>query len=270
MKLETTWRTAAAAALMLGAAACSKSGQLSVSAKAETAADAGTTGGTLDLGNGILVSDVKLVVRRITLHGLENEDESTADGGADDHGTDSLTASRSAADQGSGQDDGAVEQEAEEDEVKIGPFLVDLKGDALASKTLTNVFDASSIPAGTFREIKIIVAPDATVAADGSSVTIDGTIDGKDFAFTSSLHAAQKIESQVTIGSGSTQNVTLAIDPSGWFVDSAGNRLDPSDEANRPQIEDNIRRSIKGFCDHDRDGQDDANEHHGDGGSHDG
>ncbi len=271
MNLDKTMKIAAVAVLMLAGAACSKSGQLSVSAKTETAADAGATGGTLDLGNGILVSDVQLVVKRITLHGLENDAQSAADGGADDGGSHLLTASASAADQGSdggsGSDDGEIEKESENDEVKVGPFLVDLTGADLANKTLTKVFDAGQVPTGTFREIKIVIAPDTSVAADGTSVTIAGTLNGKDFKFQSSLHAAQKIESQVAIGSGSTQNVTLSIDPSGWFKDSAGNGLDPTDPANQSQIEDNIRRSIKGFCDHDRDGQDDANEHHGNDGS---
>jgi Domain of unknown function (DUF4382) len=263
-------RTVAVTALLLAGAACSKSGQLSVSARAQTSADAGTSSGSLDLGQGISVSEVKAVVKRITLHLPES---GTADGGADGGGDDmsshGLTASGSPADQGGGGHDGEgeIENEAEDDEVKVGPFLVDLKGDALASKTLSTVFDGD-VPAGTYREIKIVIAPDTSVAADGSSVTIAGTLDAgtataKDFTFTSRLHAAQRIETDVTVSASGTQNVTLTIDPSGWFKDSAGNRLDPTDASNQSQIEGNIRRSIKGFCDHDRNGEDDRNEHGG-------
>lgn len=263
MRLDKTMMTTAVAVLALAGAACSgRSGQLAVSAQAQTAADAGTTSGTLDLGQGILLSDVQFVVKRISLH----LPESSADGGSDS--SSSLAASASAADHGSGSSEGEIEKEAEDDEVKIGPFLVDLKGDALAKKTLSNVFDSNGVPTGTFREIKIVIAPDTTELQDGSSIVLTGTIDSKDFTFKSSLHAAQKIESTVTIGDAA-QNVTLTVDPASWFKDSAGNRLDPTDPANQSQIEDNIKRSIKGFCDHDRNGQDDANEHGGnDGANH--
>lgn len=265
---RVTW-AAAVAALVAGAACSGKSGQLSVSAKAQKSAGApsGSSGGMLDLGQGISVSEVQLVVKRITLHLPESG--SSADGGSDGSSSHSLTAAGSSADQSGGSQEAEIETESESDEVKIGPFLVDLKGDALTGTTLSKVFDAADVPTGTFREIKIIVAPDASVAPDGSSVTITGASGTKSFTFKSSLHAAQKVESPVTIGAGSTQNVTLSIDPSGWFKDSAGNLLDPTDPANQSQIEDNVRKSIKGFCDQDRDGEDDATEHGGsDGGTH--
>lgn len=272
MNLNKTMMTAAVAVLMLSGAACSKSGQLAVSAKADTAAGGGTTtGSSIDLGGGISVSDVQVVVRRITLHGLENEGQA-ADGGADDSSSHTLAASSSAADQGSGgsgSGEAEIENEAEDDEVKVGPFLIDLTGADLANGKLTNVFKANEIPTGTFRELKIVIAPDTSVEADGFSVTINGTSSTGTFKFQSSLHAAQKIESKVTIDASSTQNVTLTVDPTGWFKDSAGNVLDPSDPANKSQIEDNIRKSIKGFCDRDRDGHDDATEHQGnDGANH--
>ena len=270
MNLNKWMMTAAVAALMLSGAACSsKGGQLSVSARAATATattpDAGTSGGSLDLGQGVLVSEVQAVVKRVTLHVTQSG--TSADGGSDSSSTQAPAASQSAANQAGGQSESEIENESEGDEVKIGPFLVDLKGDALANKTLTNVFDTTGVPTGTFQEIKIVIAPDTSELQDGSSVVITGTIDSKDFTFKSSLHAAQKIESDVAI-SDTAQNVTLTVDPSGWFKDSAGNRLDPTntDPANQSQIEDNIRRSIKGFCDRDRDGEDDATEH-SDGGS---
>jgi hypothetical protein len=273
MDLKKMTTTAAAAVLMLAGAACGKSGQLSVSARALSDAATNASSGSLDLGQGVSISEVQVVVKRISLH-LPGSGES-ADGGSTDGSKDSsssLTGSRSSADQGSsgssgGSGESEIENEAENDEVKIGPFLVDLKGDALASKTLSTAFDGD-VPTGTFREIKIVIAPDTSLVSDGSSITISGTLDAgtanaKDFTFRSSLHAAQKIESDVTVTDSGTQNVTLSIDASSWFLDSSGNRLDPSDPASKSQIEDNIRRSIKGFCDRDRNGEDDANEHGG-------
>jgi hypothetical protein len=277
MKVKTITMAGAAGLLMLAGAACSKSGQLSVSARTQTTPDAGASSGSLDLGQGVSVSEVQLVVKRISLHQPESADggnDGGMDGGSDDMTPHALTASSSAADNGAGDDkgEGEIENEAENDEVKVGPFLVDLKGDALASKTISTFFDGD-VPAGTYREIKIVIAPAESLVADGSSVTITGALDAgtasaKDFTFKSSLHAAQKIETDVTVAATGTQNVTLTIDPSGWFKDSAGNRLDPTDPANKSQIEDNIRRSIKGFCDHDRDGEDDASEHGGGGANH--
>jgi len=273
--LRNMTMSAAVAGLMLAGAACSKSGQLAVSAQAVTSADTSASSGSLDLGQGISISEVQLVVKRITLHLPESEAaDGGSDGGSDTDGGDSsssLVASRSSADQGR---DGEIEDEAEDDEVKVGPFLVDLKGDALANKTLSTIFDGD-VPTGTFREIKIVIAPASSVATDGSSIAITGTLDGgtanaKEFTFKSSLHAAQKIESEVTVTSDGAQNVTLTIDPSSWFKDPAGNRLDPTDPANQSQIEANIKQSIKGFCDRDRDGEDDASEHGGDGGTNQG
>lgn len=258
----------AAAVLMLAGAACSKSGQLAVSARA-VSTGTGTSSGSLDLGQGVSISEVQVVVKRITLH-LPESDQS-ADGGSDSSSSQSLAATGSSGNSG-GSGESEIENESENDEVKVGPFLVDLKGDALANKTLSTIFDGD-VPTGTFREIKIVIAPVTSLAADGSSMTITGTLDAgtasaKDFTFKSNLHVAQKIESDVTVGDSGTQNVTLSIDASSWFQDSAGNRLDPSDPANQSQIESNIKQSIKGFCDRDRNGEDDASEHGGnDGGS---
>ena len=63
-------------ALVLGAAACSGSSKVSVSAKSETSADAGTTAGPLDLGNGIVINRVRIAIRKVEL-----EHPVAADGG---------------------------------------------------------------------------------------------------------------------------------------------------------------------------------------------
>jgi len=127
---------------------------------------------------------------------------------------------------------------------------------------LVHVFDGD-VPAGTYDEIKVVVAPvrntDAGVSAgiaamNRASVIIDGTIaeaitdggptdggptdggttdggttDGgtsaTPFSFASSLRAAQKHEMEITVNS-TTHNLTLTIDPSGWFKAADGGRLD--------------------------------------------
>ena len=56
---------------------------------------------------------------------------------------------------------------------------------------------------------------------------------------------------------GGSSNVTLTIDPSSWFKAADGSLLDPTSAAAKPQIENNIKASIRAFCDRDRDGEDD-------------
>ncbi len=146
--------------------------------------------------------------------------------------------------------------EGEEDEVEVreGPFVIDLDAAAL-NGVVTKVFDAD-VPPGTYEEFKFDIFPSA--ALQNASVIVNGTIAGNDFTFTSSLSAQQKKEGRFVVG-GSTANITLSIDPRGWFGSSAA-QLDPT-EANRAAIEANIRQSIDIF--QDDDGEGDEN-HHGD------
>jgi hypothetical protein len=60
----------------------------------------------------------------------------------------------------------------------------------------------------------------------------------------------------VVVGAGSS-NVTLSIDPAGWFRSGTG-RLDPSVAADKAAIEANIAASIDVFGDDDEDGHDDG------------
>ncbi len=268
------------ASLALVAVGCSsgQSGKVSVSAGAATSAGAGAAAGSLDLGQGIAVTAVQLCVKKIALEGPA----APADAGAPD--TAMLAAAGSTADQGSG-DAGSAEgtekddDDGDENEVKVGPFPVSLSADQLASGSLTQVFDGQ-VPAGSYKEIKIVIAPAGSsgdagsgtdCGMDSSSVIIAGTVDGQDFTFKSSLHAAQEHETDMTVTvDGSTKNVTLTVDPTGWFKDAKGDRLDPTAAANQSAIEDNIKASIKAFEDDDKDGLDDRDEHGGtDGGQND-
>ncbi len=272
-------------AIALVAGGCKSNGNLSVSAKA-AGNDGGSTSGSVDLGQGILVSRVRIVVEKVALEGTLAA--ATPDSGMPDESSMMLVAGRrSAADDRGGDGEGGDGNE--ESEVKVGPFLVDLTGDQMKGG-ITQVFDGD-VPAGTFNEIRITVAPVAAadaganagiVAMKGASVIIDGTItegttDGgatdagavvTPFSFVSSLHATQKHETDMIVTvNGTTKNVTLTIDPTGWFKAEDGSRLDPTLTANREAIEENIKASIKAFEDEDEDGEDDMDEH-GDHGHH--
>jgi hypothetical protein len=261
-------------AVVLAATACSSnSGKVSVSAKSVVAA----TSGSLDVGNGILVDRVRIAIRKVKLEGAETGAADAGGGGADDPAGHHLVAvasdgSGDGADAGSGGD-GGHDGEDDADEVKVGPFLVDLAGGAL-SGGITQVFDGD-VPAGTYRELRVVVdvvqaalaGSNAALVDMGSrSVIIDGTVDGTAFSFESSLRAEQKRESTLTVdSSATTANLTLSIDPSGWFKAADGTRLDPTAAASKSQIENNIKASVDAFCDHDRDGHDDRG---GDGSGH--
>jgi hypothetical protein len=91
-----------------------------------------------------------------------------------------------------------------------------------------------------------------------------GTIGGKAFTFTTPVAFEAEREPFSVPAAGT--NVTIAFDPSKWFVDGAGNVLDPSDLANATAIARNIRASFRAFGDDDRDGEADETEH---GGEHD-
>ncbi len=275
-----------AGATIAMAAACNKStGNLAVNARtgsSATATDGGSTPGAIDLGQGILVSRVRIVVQKVALEGTLAA-MSTPDAGMPDASSMLSTASRSAADHGGdGEGDNG---DGEENEVKVGPFLIDLAGDRMKGG-ITHVFDGN-VPAGTFNEIRITVAPVAASDAgsnagiagmNGASVIVDGTItegtaDGgatdagvvvTPFSFVSSLNATQKHETEMTVTvDGTTKNVTLTIDPTGWFKAADGSRLDPTVTANQGAIEANIKASVKAFEDEDEDGEDDMGEHGG-------
>jgi hypothetical protein len=152
-------------------------------------------------------------------------------------------------------------------EVKVGPFGISVSG----SSPIHQVFD-TSVPAGDYRELKLVVGTvnageagsDATLLALAglhASIAVDGTVAGAAggaFTFTTSMEVDQERKGTFTVGSGgaATSNVTLDVDPSGWFLAPDGSSLDPRDPVNRGQILANIRASIRAFPDDDENGED--------------
>jgi hypothetical protein len=166
-----------------------------------------------------------------------------------------------------GGEDLAESKEEGEVEVRQGPFVVVLDTKTL-NGAVTKVFD-TSVPPGTYHEFKfdIFPGPGLQGAGDGgvlqdASVIVDGTIGGTPFTFATSLVAHQKKEGTFVVG-GSTANITLSVDPTGWFG-TATAPLDPVKD--RVAIERNIRRSLNVFQDDDADGHEN---HHRDHGGHD-
>jgi len=161
----------------------------------------------------------------------------------------------------------ALEPAGEGAEVKVGPFGISVSG----SSPIHQVFD-TSVPAGDYRELKVVIdtvnageaGSDATLqalAAIPASIAVDGTVGGDgggSFTFTTTMEVDQERNGSFTVGSGTmqTSNVTLDVDPSGWFLAPDGSSLDPRDPVNRGQILANIRASIRAFPDEKRKGED--------------
>jgi hypothetical protein len=243
------------------ATACSNASKgLSVSAKgAQTATTAqGTTPTSLDLGNGIAVDRIRLVVRSLEVEGGD---------AAQDGSSSTCASATSAGDPGAG--DAQDGDDVCENDYAFGPFLVDVAGSDLAAG-VHHQFDVT-LPAGTYEEIEIQVntVPAEKAGSDAglkemadlhASIAVDGTIDGTAFRVTTPIALTQEREGPIVIDPAKASNVTLDLDPTKWFTSAAGARLDPSDPTALGEILANIRASLRLVHDDDRDGKDDASE----------
>jgi hypothetical protein len=249
-------------AVAVGAAvACGGSSGNGVTFSARTGAASG--GGGTALRSALTIGDVtvdriQLVIRSVRLERLGAADGGTdggVDGGADggvDGGADGGV---------DGGDDGGVDGGSglTEEELSVGPFLIDLAGSALDSGRVTSVFDASNVPSGTYRKIKFKIhkLEDGDTSFPGfprKSLVVTGTFRGAPFTFDSEVNEEQEREGSFAIGNGN-DNITLNIDVSRWFAGAGGTTLDPTLSSDRKQIEDNIKSSIDAYDDDDRDGR---------------
>ncbi len=189
---------------------------------------------TLNGGN-VVLDDVKIVVRRIRL-----EPTAVAVG----------------------------ESAAGEDEIGLGPFLLDFGKTYLDSGAGTLVHDfTADVAPGTYKQVKFEIhkIESSDVAANpslftdmaGLSVKIQGSYLGSSFTFTSALDEEQEREGTFKVGDGS--NIDLNVDPTNWFTDPSDPTvtLNPADPANQSKIESNIKASIDSFEDDNRDGKPD-------------
>lgn len=251
-------------------AACSNgaTGKLSVSTKvaagtaATTLTASGGTSAALTIGSHVTLDRARILVRKVALEAEQGEDAGSGDASTSAAGATTVTAGASTTD--TGGEAGAEESDAPGDTTaRWGPFVVDLSGTQLDGGVKL-LFD-QSVPAGTYDQLEFQVhklTPGQSVADPaftplGSSIVLDLTVDEAPFTFTSSLTAAAEIKGPFTVADGGDVNVTVTVDPSGWFTAADGSFLDPRVEANRQQIEQNIRTSIRGFEDDDHDGQPD-------------
>lgn len=156
----------------------------------------------------------------------------------------------------------------EECDVKLGPFVVYLD---LTQKVV--VAAVAQIPAGNYHEIKFQIhklSPNESVPdpefVEGSppqnrfSVILKGYYNGNYFVYKSWVTFAKEIEFEhepISVTSTAAVNITIRLDLYSW-LDRNGVILDPTDPANRPLIDQNIRNSFRGaFRDMNMDGDPD-------------
>lgn len=244
------WAGTLGLALLVGCSNGSKG--LSVSAKASPAEGATQLG--LDLGNGVVLERVRILVKEVE---VEKDGPCPA--------PEAPPAAAVAPMHGGDDDDG--EDDGDECELEFGPFLVDLGGEALAGG-IHPVFDVP-VPAGTYEELEFKVntisshhAGDdpglAEMHAKHASVIVNGTFQGAAFEFVTHFEAEHEREGHVVIDPETGANVTLDVDASGWFTAADGTTvLDPGDPTNQGAIFHNIRASLRVKLDDDHDGCDD-------------
>jgi hypothetical protein len=232
----------------------------------------GTPDSLTDGTNTLVIDTAQMVLRDIKFHMMETavcSDSSSAEDPNDDSGH-----------HGDSTSDGNVRMlhdddgdDSDCDELRIGPYLLDLPLDNGPARSFT-----VDLPAGTYREVRFKVhkasrSEDASFIAthpefDQRSVRVVGTWNGVPFVFTSDVSAEQETEFSPPLSVDGTTgtDLTLFVDISSWFlVDGA--LVDPA-QANdeqplASQVKNNIKASIRAFEDDDRDGEDDHGEHGG-------
>jgi hypothetical protein len=231
----------------------------------------------LDGGNVLVIDTAQLVIRDIELHLVENDlctddDDDRDDGnsGSDDDSSgsgDGLRVAHFSDDDDDGDDDC--------DELRIGPYLLDLPLGPGAARQFT-----VDVPAGSYREVKFKVHK-ATRESDGTfiaahpefdqrSVRVVGTWNGVPYVFTSDVSASQETEFNppLDVAEAAGTDLTLFIDIATWFRVN-GVLVDPGlangEQPLASRVKDNIKASIRTFCDDDRDGHsdDDDDDHDG-------
>lgn len=155
------------------------------------------------------------------------------------------------------------------EEYKAGPFVVrlDLTGG------VQNIV-VGAIPEGTYDRVKFKIHkpeddetppdPEFKIGTSGNerfSVIIKGRYHDIPFVYRTKKDIEQSFQlnpALVVSDSLSDINVTLLVNPSGWFRDEDGNFLDPTLESNEDEIDDSIKDSFKkAVRDDDEDGDDD-------------
>ena len=149
---------------------------------------------------------------------------------------------------------------------EVDDFVVNLPLDGSEIELST-----ANVPAGVYDEFEMEIEHDDDTNVndpdfinessddDGYSIVIKGVYNGEDFMYRSEEDFEIELEFNppFEINDSSSPSIAINIDPSGWFKDSSGNDLDPTDPANHEQIDENIENSFDVEEDDDDDDDDD-------------
>lgn len=242
----------------IAAAACNakKTGTVTVSAGAATAASTTASTGGTPLPDGVTLTSLDVGVQKLELDGGECA-AAKAEGGS------------SSGSSGSGDDC----------EAEIGPFIAHLDATALgdlAAGKVPKVWTAT-LPAGTYSELEAeICAVDPSTLKDeaqaalaaamkGASVVLQGTYlaPGSESAvsFTVSVSACAEIERHVNVtvdDKGAISNLTIQVSFGQWFYDAQGKLIPPDTAQGIAAIAANIAATLDVYGDDDRDGKSDG------------
>lgn len=204
-------------------------------------------------------ADAVVITRAwFVLEELELETETALAGCANDGGADDSM-------DGDGVDDSS------ECEIESGPYLVELP---VAGTLRTEL--GVAIPPGRYREIEYEidrveqsdVGGPAFLAAhpefQNASVRVEGTYHDRPFVYVGRFDDKIELEFQppVVIDGTGRENITVAIDMSGWFRTGSGEFIDPASAnaggPNEGLVRSNIHASFSAYEDDDHDGRDDS------------
>lgn len=227
----------------------------------------------------LVLDSVQLVLRdikfqRVNEDACDNENEP-----GDDNGTDSVphTIRMVSLHDDGGTDDGDDGHADGCESFNAGPYLLDVPLDASVEKAFTVTVDT-----GTYEQVRFKIhkpeddgdAKDAAFLAahpdfDRVSIRVVGTFNGEPFTFTTDLDAQERlalVPPLVVADSMQQVDVTIKVDVSHWFSNSAGGLVDPASalkgQANEGLVKDNIESSFHAFRDDNRDGEDDDHGEH--------
>ncbi|MDZ7657764.1 hypothetical protein [Fodinibius sp.] len=133
---------------------------------------------------------------------------------------------------------------------------------------------SANVPAGVYDEFKMEIEHDDDTNVndpdfinesgddDGYTIVIKGVYNGEDFMYRSQedFEIEMEFNPPFEINDSSSPSIAINIDPSGWFKDSSGNDLDPTDPANQEQIDENIENSFDVEEEEDDDDDDDSDD----------
>lgn len=154
-----------------------------------------------------------------------------------------------------------------DDDVEIGPFLIDLPLTAGVTPAI-----ALDVPPGTYDELELVLhTPDDDDADDRAflaanpgfrriSAIVEGRFNGQPFTYVTRARAKYELEFEppITIGPEGDR-ITVDVNVGAWFVRRGGGLISPLEASlpgeARARVEQNIRHTFRVFRDRDRDGR---------------